>query len=198
MGIYHRIREKLAIWDSNSKFKICIFSWKFWISRMKSWSNTLRWNFVDLKVVGRLTSVQLFIETFHRNVGDRFCVQPGPQDTKHDASWLLRSIIKIVDLQVHCWIWEGGMIKKEVVDGFSPQITRFLSSMAQKTNRCPTLVWDSNLWDRRMMLQSIIQRWFSDVEVRFYRWYLSGKRFFDRIIFIPSRDKNFQKSNFEK
>ena len=63
MGIYHRIREKLAIWDSNSKFKICIFSWKFWISRMKSWSNPVRWNFVDLKVVGRLTSVQLFIET---------------------------------------------------------------------------------------------------------------------------------------
>ena len=66
MGIYHRIWKKLAIWDSEEKIQnsnFAYFHWKFWISRMKSWSNTIRWNFMDLKVWGRLTSIQLFIET---------------------------------------------------------------------------------------------------------------------------------------
>ena len=63
MGFFHRIWKKLAIREPKFEIQICTFAWKFWISRMKSWSNTARWNFVDLKVSGRLTRIQVFIET---------------------------------------------------------------------------------------------------------------------------------------
>ena len=143
MGIFHRIWKKLAIWElSKFEIQICTFSWKFWISRMKSWSNTARWNFVDLKVSGRLTSIQVFIETglVHPDL------EKGTTEAQNGA--IIIPILGDLRLkQMHCRIWKRKSIHNTTLLDYLGPNNRYLPSWrscGSKNGYCLSSNFDEN------------------------------------------------------